>query len=208
MKDWTQIPSKPRPHRGTQIPGPLRVIEVDVEYPVRYGKPAPRSWLRRVWNTFWPWTCFVACCLLSYYLVSEYIVTTVVVQGRSMAPTLTDGDRYLLHRWQLLFREPARGDLVVIRDAVRNDFVVKRIVGLPRERIQFKDGEVFVNGSKLVESYLTHGTTTHVLGGVEPLFLVGADRYFVMGDNRDVSEDSRIYGAIRGSQILGFIPRQ
>jgi signal peptidase I len=111
----------------------------------------------------------VACCLLSYYVVSEYIVTTVVVQGRSMAPTLTDGDRYLLHRWQLLFREPARGDLVVIRDAVRNDFVVKRIVGLPRERIQFKDGEVFVNGRKLVENYLTHGTATYVLGGVRAL---------------------------------------
>lgn len=207
MKDWTQIPSKPRAQWGTQIPGPLRVIEVEVECPPRYGSPRRQSWMRRAWNAFWPWSCFVACCLLSYYLVSEYVVTTVVVQGRSMAPTLADGDRYLLHRWQLLFREPTRGDLVVIRDAVRNDFVVKRIVGLPRERIQFKDGDVFVNGAKLVETYLVHGTTTHVLGGVEPLFIVGADRYFVMGDNRDVSEDSRIYGAVRGSQILGFIPQ-
>ena len=208
MKDWTQIPSKPRPHRGTQVPGPLRVIEVEVECPVCYGKPPPQSGLRRLWNKFWPWSCFAACCLLSYYLVSEYVVTTVVVQGRSMAPTLTDGDRYLLHRWQLLIRKPERGDMVVIRDAERNDFVVKRIVGLPRERIQFKDGDVFVNGVKLVESYLTHGTPTYVLGGVEPLFLVGADRYFVMGDHRAVSEDSRIYGAIKGNQILGFIPRQ
>src|SRR5687768_3721570 len=193
MKDWTQIPSKPRPHRGTQIPGPLRVIEVEVDCPPRYGRPAPRSWLRRVWNTVWPWTCIVACCLLSYYLVSEYIVTTVVVQGRSMAPTLTDGDRYLLHRWQLLFREPARGDLVVIRDAVRNDFVVKRVVGLPRERIQFRNGQVWVNGEKLNESYLPAGTETRIIDGAEPLYLVGADRYYVMGDNRAVSEDSRVY---------------
>lgn len=208
MKDWTQIPSKPEPRWGTQIPGPLRVIEVEVDYPLRYGRPARPSLLGRVWRQFWPWACFVACCALSYYLVSEYIVTTVVVQGRSMTPTLADGDRYLLHRWQLMFRQPARGDLIVIRDAVRNDYVVKRVVGLPRERIQFRNGEVWVNGEKLKESYLPLGTQTRIIDGAEPLYIVGADRYFVMGDNRDVSEDSRIYGAVKASQILGFIPQE
>ena len=207
MKDWTQIPAKPQPQWGTRVPGPLRVIEVEVEYPPRGAAPR-RSLFRRFWNQVWPWACFVACCALSYYLVSEYIVTTVVVQGRSMAPTLADGDRYLLHRWQLMFREPARGDLVVIRDAVRNDFVVKRVVGLPRERLQFRNGEVWVNGQKLNESYLPVGTETRVFEGAEPLYLVGADRYYVMGDNRAISEDSRIYGAVKGSQILGFIPQE
>ena len=208
MKDWTQISSKPKPHWDTRIPGPLRVIEVEVDCPPRGAAPRRSSLFGRVWKQFWPWACFVVCCGLSYYLVSEFIVTTVIVQGRSMAPTLADGDRYLLHRWQLMFREPARGDLVVIRDAVRNDFVVKRVVGLPRERIQFRNGEVWVNGEKLREAYLPVGTETRVIDGTEPLYLVGADRYYVMGDNRDVSEDSRIYGAVKASQILGFIPQQ
>jgi signal peptidase I len=145
--------------------------------------------------------------MLSYFIVSHFIVTTVIVQGRSMTPTLAHGDRYLLHRWQLLFRSPERGDLVVVRDATRKDFVVKRVVGLPGERVHFRDGAVWINGERLAEPYLAAGTRTIAVEGVDSLMIIGRDRYFVMGDNREISEDSRTYGAVTRDQILGFIPR-
>ena len=182
---------------------PLRTIEVEVEF-----RPKPKQPLApRIWRHVWPWCCLMLCSIVSYYIVSRFIVTTVVVQGRSMSPTLVDGDRYLLHRWELLFRKPHRGDLVVIRDAVRKDFVVKRVIALPGERLQFKDDAVWVNGARLAESYLTAGTHTVANDGAEPSIIVGAHRYFVMGDNREVSEDSRIYGPVQLDQILGFIPQ-
>jgi signal peptidase I len=201
--------TKPGKRSGfeAEISCPLTVVDVDVEF----QRPAPLepkpSVSRSFWRRMWPWACFIACSVVSYFIVSHFIVTTVVVQGRSMTPTLADGDRYLLHRWQLLFRAPERGDLVVIRDAARKDFVVKRVVALPGERVQFKDSSVWINGQRLNEPYLPHGTRTVLSGGLEALVLVGADRYFVMGDNRDISEDSRAYGPVSGAQILGFIPQ-
>lgn len=192
----------------TEITCPLRMIEVDFPCrPCQDGRPPKRSALGRVCRQFWPWLCFVACSVLSYFIVSQFIVTTVVVQGRSMAPTLAHGDRYLLHRWQLLFRSPERGDLVVVRDAARHDFIVKRIVGLPGESLQLKEGGVWINGERLVEPYLPAGVRTQGMEGIEPLIVVGKNRYFVMGDNREISEDSRTHGAVLSDQILGFIPQ-
>jgi signal peptidase I len=178
---------------------------VDIQF---IGRPKPKpSAFRQVWRHFWPWLCFVVCSIVSYFIVSNFIVTTVIVQGRSMTPTLVHGDRYLLHRWQLLFRSPERGDLVVVRDAIRKDFVVKRVVALPGERVHFKDGAVWINGEHLVEPYLSTGTRTMVPEGVDSLMIIGSNRYFVMGDNREISEDSRTYGAVTRDQILGFIPQ-
>jgi signal peptidase I len=179
---------------------------VDIEF---IGRPIaqPRPVFRQVWRHLWPWLCFVVCSILSYFIVSHFIVTTVIVQGRSMTPTLVHGDRYLLHRWQLLFRSPERGDLVVVRDATRKDFIVKRVIALPGERVHFKDGAVWINGGRLAEPYLAAGTRTTTGEGVESLLIIGAGRYFVMGDNREISEDSRAYGAVTRDQILGFIPQ-
>jgi signal peptidase I len=197
--------TKPTGKPVTEIPCPLS--RVDIEFIARPGGPATPPVWRKVWRQFWPWLCFVTCSILSYFIVSNFIVTTVIVQGRSMTPTLAHGDRYLLHRWQLLFRSPERGDLVVVRDAVRKDFIVKRVIALPRDRVQFKDGAVWINGERLAEPYLAAGTRTTPGEGVDSLLVVGADRYFVMGDNREISEDSRAYGAVTRDQILGFIPQ-
>jgi signal peptidase I len=195
----TDTPIKP-----WEIPCPLTIVDIEFRSPPVQPKP---PLLRQALRHFWPWLCFVICSVLSYFIVSNFIVTTVVVQGRSMTPTLAHGDRYLLHRWELLFRSPERGDLVVVRDATRNDFIVKRVVGLPGDRLQLKDGAVWVNGHRLNESYLPEGTRTAVVNGVDPLIVIGKNRYFVMGDNREISEDSRTYGPVLGNQILGFIPQ-
>ncbi len=146
-------------------------------------------------------------CLASYYLISRFCISSVQVSGRSMQPTLHDGERYLLNRLCYLYREPLPGEVVVIRDPGHKDFAVKRIVAGPSDRVSFEAGHVVVNGKELKETYLASGTETLLPQSKPHLVVLGRNQYFVLGDNRNMSEDSRFYGAINRSQIVGPIWR-
>lgn len=143
--------------------------------------------------------------VLSYFAINRYALSTVVVQGRSMAPTLEDGDHFLLNRLSYLCRVPRRGDLVVLRDPGHNDLAVKRIVALPGETVEIKQGKIYVNGRRLVEIYLPAGTQTLLPPKNESSFILGTDQYFVLGDNREDSEDSRFYGPVLKENIVGTL---
>jgi len=143
--------------------------------------------------------------LMAYYAISRFVVTPVVIQGRSMNPTLRDGECYLLNRWVYLFKRPERGDLVVIKDPGHDDFAVKRVIGKPGDWINIRDGQVFLNGQRLSEPYLSHGVMTFTPDYQEKWIQLGRNQYFVMGDNRQCSEDSRTYGRVLKSNILGTI---
>lgn len=144
-------------------------------------------------------------CSASYFLVSRFVVTAVVVEGRSMYPTLQHGDRCLLDRWTLNRRSPRRGELVVIRDPGHDDYAVKRVVALPGEAIHLKDGVVYLNGEKLDEPYLMEDCQTVNPGSNDQYVLLGSGQYFVLGDNREQSEDSRFYGPLQRRNIVGLI---
>lgn len=175
------------------------------------GKRRPSgAWLARLSSFTRQITLLVFVALLSvggYYLVSRYVATTVIVQGRSMMPTLQDGDRLILNRWSYFHRSPHRGDVVVVKDPGHDDYAVKRIVGLPSDQILFRRGAILVNGKYLVEPYLASGTQTYLPDSHEKLLIVGKNRYFLLGDNRGNSEDSRYYGAVPRSLIVGAISR-
>jgi signal peptidase I len=141
----------------------------------------------------------------TYYAVSQFIITAVVVRGRSMTPTLQDGERYFINRWLLHFREPRRGDVVVIRDTGHNDFAVKRIIAMPSESIELRSGKVFINGHFFEEAYLAPGTQTYASTSPNKAWKLCAEQYFVMGDNRANSEDSRYYGTLAPDQIIGVL---
>jgi len=145
--------------------------------------------------------------ICGYYLVSRFVATTVVVQGRSMYPTLDDGDRFILNRLSYFNHAPKRGDLVVIKDPGHNDYAVKRIVAMPCESLYFMKGSFLVNGKHLLEPYLPAGTQTFLPDVQEKLLMVGKNHYFVLGDNRGNSEDSRYYGAVDRSRIIGSISK-
>jgi len=144
----------------------------------------------------------------SYFLFSQFVVRSVQVSGVSMVPTLRDGDQYMLNKWAFFFRAPQRGDVVVIKDPEDHGFDVKRIIATAGDAVHFKDGAVYVNNEKLAEPYLTAGTTTPTFSQMkEQLIWVGKDRYFVLGDNRWNSADSRFFGAVPRENILGLIPQ-
>lgn len=142
-----------------------------------------------------------------YFVISHYILQAVRVEGVSMVPTLHNADHYYLKRWVYYVRPPQRGDIVVIKDPTDGGFAVKRIIALSGESVFLKrNGVVYVNGAKLSEPYLTPGTPTRTCAKAdEELISCGEGKFFVMGDNRDNSYDSRYYGPIPRQNILGVI---
>ena len=90
--------------------------------------------------------------------------------------------------------------MVVIKDPGHSDYAVKRIVGLPYDVIKFKEGKVFLNGKAFTEPFSVAALAPR-RGRKDQQIMLGPDRYFVLGDNRNISEDSRYYGSVRKDQI-------
>lgn len=121
------------------------------------------------------------------------------VQGQSMAPTLRQGDYVLVRACEQIGRAPRRGDIVVV--ALGEGRHVKRIVGLPDERVVFTEGALLIDGQRLTEPYL-RGLPPY-LGLTDTDISLAPDEYFVMGDNRLRSTDSRHGGPVARSSIVG-----
>lgn len=152
--------------------------------------------------------CLVcALAVTGYLFISHYILQAVKVDGVSMVPTLHNADLYYLKRWVYYVRTPERGDIVVIKDPTDGTYAVKRIIALSGESVYMdKSGHVFVNGKQLSEPYLPDGTRTFTCNrAAEEMITIGEGKFFVMGDNRNNSFDSRYYGAIPRENILGVI---
>jgi signal peptidase I len=145
--------------------------------------------------------------VLAYFLVSHYILMAVEIKGVSMMPTLLDGQRYVLYRCAYLFRAPRKSEIVVIRDPEDHGLSIKRIVGLPGETVQVRRNGVYINDQKLSEPYLVSKYVLWPRYATTRPVQVPKDCYFVLGDNRDNSADSRIYGPVPRNAVLGVVPR-
>jgi signal peptidase I len=166
-------------------------------------------WRRRLGSFAWQmFQCALVATLAfgSYFFISHYVFQSVEVVGISMSPTLHNADRYFLNRWTYHLHSPQRSDIVVIKDPTDGSFVVKRIIAMPGEAVLFKGGKVYVNGKKLPEPYLQPWQKTFTYSGPqEQMIICGRDQYFVLGDNRDNSFDSRVYGPVQRRNILGAV---
>ena len=149
-----------------------------------------------------------ALALASYLLISHFFVQSVTVVGLSMTPALRNSERYLLNRWVFYLRAPRHSDIVVLQDPSDHGFSVKRVVAVAGDSICFKKGAVYVNGQKLDEPYLAPGTVTFASSpSQERSVRCRKDQYFLLGDNRNNSLNSRTYGPVPRQNILGLIVR-
>jgi signal peptidase I len=139
--------------------------------------------------------------ILLYFVFEHHVVSMGIVQGRSMLPQLSEGNAFLVNKYIYHFVRPKRGDIIVLqRYAYRDDEYVKRIIGLPNETLAIENGRVYVNGRRLSEPYVLGDT----LPNLDPV-IIPANEYFVLGDNRMVSEDSRKFGSVSRKLIEGKI---
>jgi signal peptidase I len=199
---------------GDQLP-PLRMRDEKrsvLEPPASAPVPAPAPEAKRITppasklkHQMLALACVAVLSVPAYYLASRFIVTAVVIQGRSMAPTLKDGEHYFLNRWRYFFLPPQRGDVVVIKDPGHNDFAVKRIVARPYDWLNLKNGVVYINGKRLEEPYINEAVRTDAPDYQEKWIQLGRNQYYVLGDNRANSEDSRFYGVVHRKNILGLL---
>lgn len=154
----------------------------------------------------------VVVCMLAYFLLFKYVLANETVSGPSMQPTFESGDRIIAVRHSKL----QRGDIVII-DApdAPGELYIKRIIGMPGDTIYAKNDTVYVNGKALKEPYLTEYkkkmpkgqlyTNNFTLKQVTGVSKVPKNCYFVMGDHRDVSKDSRYFGFVKQSQVVGEV---
>jgi len=149
-----------------------------------------------IWETLQ--TLVLAGLLIVFF--RAFVFQNFVVEGSSMYPTLMQGDRLIVSRLSYIFGEPDRGDIIVFQYPFgpERDFV-KRIIGLPGETIAIQNGQVFINGKPLPPETYVQNRSHDNYGPVT----LAEDEYFVMGDNRTGSSDSRSWGPLQGHFIIG-----
>jgi signal peptidase I len=149
------------------------------------------------------WVAIIAVALSVALLVRATVVQAFWIPTTSMTPTLKVGDRLLVDKVSFQVREIHRGEIIVFERpaTVTEEFkdLIKRVVGLPGDTVEGHDGGVYVNGKRLAEPYLPAGLTTKDF----PPQQVPIDNYFVMGDNREVSWDSRFWGTVERKLVVG-----
>lgn len=141
-------------------------------------------------------------------LVHLFVATIFIVDGVSMKPNFESGEIVVANRWTYQFGSPARGDVVVLRfpgDPDRQKYI-KRLIGMPGETVEIKEGTVFINDHQLAEPYLREAgrlLATAALRADQSRWVLGDEEYFLIGDNRPNSNDSRIWGAAGREFLIG-----
>lgn len=146
------------------------------------------------------------------FLIRTFLVQPFLVSGESMAPTFENGDYLLVDELSYYLRTPERGEVIVFRyPKQESTYFIKRIIGLPGERVVIQAGGVEVfnknnpQGTMLDERYLPPNLATTVRPDGQSDFTLGSDEYLVLGDNRPNSYDSREWGILKRKEVIGLV---
>ncbi len=132
-----------------------------------------------------------------------FVIEPFIVPTPSMSPTLLVGDKVIVNKLEYKFKTVKRGDIIAIYSPLEKKNLVKRVIGLPDEMISFSEDDfVYIDGNKLQESYLP---ASMVPAYEIKSYKIGSNEYFVMGDNRNNSADSRVFGPISIESIFGRV---
>jgi len=165
----------------------------------------PKSKRRAVFEFVWEMVKVALISLAIILPVRYFLIQPFYVKGASMEPNFFDHEYLIIDEISYRFNEPSRGDIAVFK--YPNDprqYFIKRIVGLPGEKVEIKEGKIFINNSELKESYLPANLQTNLsLIRSYGTVTLANDEYFLLGDNRDQSLDSRAFGPVKKDYLIG-----
>jgi len=138
------------------------------------------------------------CAVVIALLLQAFVVKPYRIPSESMAATLVPRDRVLVNRVVYKLHEPGRGDIVVLDSAAVGRVLIKRVIGLPGDIVEVKEGKVLVNGAAIDEKYVKEAPQYDWGPQAVP-----SDSYFVMGDNRNNSYDSHVWGFLPADHVVG-----
>ncbi len=162
-------------------------------------------------NTIWEYVrtmVYTVIAMIVIYVLLSLVGQRTIVSGNSMYPRLKNNDNILVNKLAYKFDDVERFDVVIFphyNEAMKKDvFYVKRVIGLPGELVRVDKGLIYINGELLTEYYGCYDEELPYYNGIagEEIY-VGEDEYFVLGDNRNNSEDSRTFGCIKKDELTG-----
>ena len=144
-----------------------------------------------IWRSLGGTLLYLLVIVLLTWVIVTFVGQRTKVDGHSMEPTLSDGDNLIVDKLSYRFRDPERYDIIVFPyQHAENTYYIKRIIGMPGETVQIRDGYVYIDGKRLTSDIYGKEKIKDPQTAAEPVML-GDDEYFVMGDNRNHSMDSR-----------------
>ena len=161
---------------------------------------------KSVLGSIMSWVLYIVIVVVLSLLCVTFVGQRTKVIGQSMYPSLHDGDQLIVDKISYRFREPKRFDVVVFPyQYEQNKRFIKRIIGLPGETVQIVDGEMYINGSKLEDPYGEQVGLMEDAGIAADPITLSDDEYFVLGDNRNNSKDSRFsdVGPLHRDELIG-----
>jgi signal peptidase I len=168
--------------------------------------PQPPEPRKKKGNAWTEWIIVIVVAVTAALVVRAFVLQQFAVSGHSMDTTLHNGDRVLVNKLSYRLHHPNRGDVVVLKtiEGAGERDLIKRVIGLPGETIEYKSCVLYVNGKQLVEPYLDPTVVTpNSCGGDQTKLTIPAEHVFVMGDNRGGSKDSRDIGPVEYQNLLG-----
>ncbi len=151
-------------------------------------------------NEWLEWGKAILIAVILAFCLRSFVFATSIVDGESMEPTLEDGETVLFNKFTYLFDKPQRGDIVIIERPLKN--YVKRIIAMPGETIKVENHTLYINGEKYGQPFINKDAQNNT-GEIGPIN-VPENSYYVMGDNRIVSKDSRNgLGFVNEDNIIG-----
>lgn len=166
--------------------------------------PVPNKRPRLHVSGFWTETLRTVVLVLVVTILFDMAIPRSLVEGRSMQPSFQDGNRLIISRVHYMFSQPNYGDVIVfnsMRESEVGVMLIKRVIGLPGDTVEIRNQQVYVNGEPANSDY----TLEDCMTCSDRTVTLGSDEFFVMGDNRNHSTDSRFFGPVTRNHIVGQV---
>lgn len=182
-------------------------VEKSANGTAAFEQPHPRpDFLHEVLD----WLKYILLAVVIGLLLVVFVAQRNAVIGQSMAPTLHHQDQLLVEKVSKWFGGTDHGDIITVstqglqgHEGTTN--IIKRVVGVPGDTIEIRDQSVYLNGERLSEPYLSNDVVTDPRRDEFTSLVLGQDEYYVLGDNRTISQDSRTFGPVHAEQIIGEV---